>query len=40
MARLIGKDVEKLKKGGKGGKWKYMGEKEMEEMAEKFSPYR
>ncbi|PQE26990.1 hypothetical protein CJF31_00003729 [Rutstroemia sp. NJR-2017a BVV2] len=40
MARFIGKDVEKLKKGGKGGKWKYMGEKEMEEMAEKFSPYR
>ncbi|APA12388.1 hypothetical protein sscle_09g071580 [Sclerotinia sclerotiorum 1980 UF-70] len=44
MAALLGKDVEKLKKAGKGakggGKWKYMGEKEMEEMAEKFSPYR
>ncbi|KAB8301111.1 hypothetical protein EYC80_003016 [Monilinia laxa] len=44
MAKLIGRDVEKLKKAGKGakggGKWKYMAEKEMEEMAEKFRPYR
>ncbi|CAD6450832.1 67dc3336-bb03-4391-b3bd-2d1ea3da9e3f [Sclerotinia trifoliorum] len=44
MAALLGKDVEKLKRAGRGakggGKWKYMGEKEMEEMAEKFSPYR
>lgn len=44
MAALVGRDVEKLKKAGKGakggGKWKYMSEKEMEEMAEKFSPYR
>ncbi|ESZ97538.1 hypothetical protein SBOR_2085 [Sclerotinia borealis F-4128] len=44
MAALVGRDVEKLKKAGKGakggGKWKYMAEKEMEEMAEKFSPYR
>ncbi|CZR59716.1 related to MAG1-3-methyladenine DNA glycosylase [Phialocephala subalpina] len=38
MAAFIGKDVSKLK--GKGGKWKYMSEKEMEEMAEKFKPYR
>ncbi|KAA8571675.1 hypothetical protein EYC84_001661 [Monilinia fructicola] len=44
MARLLGQDVEKLKKAGKGakggGKWKYMTEKEMQEMAEKFKPYR
>lgn len=38
MAALIGKDVSKLK--GKGGKWKYMTEKEMTEMADKFVPYR
>ncbi|KAI0134397.1 DNA glycosylase [Xylariales sp. AK1849] len=38
MAALVGRDVAKLK--NKGGKWKYMGEKEMEEMAEKFAPYR
>ncbi|RDL38059.1 uncharacterized protein BP5553_05492 [Venustampulla echinocandica] len=38
MAALAGKDVGKLK--GKGGKWKYMNEKDMEEMAEKFKPYR
>jgi DNA-3-methyladenine glycosylase II len=30
--------ISKLK--GKGGKWKYMSEKEMEEIAAKFSPYR
>ena len=38
MAALMGRDVNKLK--AKGGKWKYMGEKEMEEIAEKFKPYR
>ena len=38
MATLAGRDVSKLK--GKGGKWKYMSEKEMEEIAEKFKPYR
>ncbi|TVY19104.1 DNA-3-methyladenine glycosylase [Lachnellula arida] len=38
MAALAGRDVGKLK--AKGGKWKYMGEKEMEEIAEKFRPYR
>ncbi|CAG8982190.1 hypothetical protein HYALB_00003626 [Hymenoscyphus albidus] len=38
MAALAGRDVSKLK--GKGGKWKYMSEKEMEETAEKFKPYR
>merc|ERR1712093_11659 len=39
MAVLAGKNVSKLK-ASKAGKWKYMGEKEMEEMAEKFRPYR
>ncbi|KAL2073148.1 hypothetical protein VTL71DRAFT_10472 [Oculimacula yallundae] len=39
MAVLAGKNVSKLK-ASKGGKWKYMSEKEMEEMAEKFRPYR
>lgn len=38
MAAFIGKDVAKLK--NKGGKWKYMSEKDMLEMSEKFSPYR
>jgi DNA-3-methyladenine glycosylase II len=38
MAAFKGKDVSKLKNGK--GKWKYMGEKEMEETAEKFRPYR
>ncbi|PBP21723.1 HhH-GPD superfamily base excision DNA repair protein [Diplocarpon rosae] len=39
MAVLAGKNVSKLKS-SKGGKWKYMSEKEMEDMAEKFKPYR
>jgi len=39
MAALVGRDVGKLKTGGKG-KWKYMSEKDMEEMAERFRPYR
>ncbi|KAH7356655.1 DNA glycosylase [Rhexocercosporidium sp. MPI-PUGE-AT-0058] len=39
MAVLAGRNVSKLKT-SKGGKWKYMSEKEMEEMAEKFRPYR
>ncbi|KAH8911686.1 DNA glycosylase [Coniochaeta sp. PMI_546] len=38
MAAFVGRDVAKLK--GKGGKWKYMGEKEMEEIAARFRPYR
>lgn len=38
MAAFQGRDVAKLK--AKGGKWKYMSEKEMSEIAEKFSPYR
>ena len=38
MAALIGKDVKKLK--AKGGKWKYMSETDMLEIAEKFKPYR
>lgn len=39
MAALSGKDIGKLKAKG-GGKWKYMSEKDMLEMAEKFTPYR
>jgi DNA-3-methyladenine glycosylase II len=38
MAALMGRDVAKLK--SKGGKFKYMSEKEMVEIAEKFKPYR
>ena len=38
MAAFVGKDVAKLK--NKGGKWKYMSEKEMLELSEKFAPYR
>ncbi|KAF2184389.1 DNA glycosylase [Zopfia rhizophila CBS 207.26] len=38
MATYMGKDVSKLK--AKGGKWKYMTEKEMLDIAAKFSPYR
>jgi len=39
MAAFTGKDVGKLKAKG-GGKWKYMSEKDMLELSEKFSPYR
>jgi DNA-3-methyladenine glycosylase II len=39
MAALMGRNVKSLKTGGKG-KWKYMSEKEMEEIAERFRPYR
>ncbi|TKX18624.1 DNA-3-methyladenine glycosylase-like protein [Elsinoe australis] len=38
MAVYMGRDVGKLK--NKGGKWKYMSEKEMIDIAEKFRPYR
>jgi DNA-3-methyladenine glycosylase II len=38
MAAFVGRDVAKLK--NKGGKWKYMTEKEMEEISDKFKPYR
>ncbi|KHN96650.1 DNA glycosylase [Metarhizium album ARSEF 1941] len=38
MAAFVGRDVAKLK--SKGGKWKYMSEKDMLEMSEKFAPYR
>lgn len=38
MAVYLGKDVNKLK--GKGGKWKYLSEKEMLETSAKFAPYR
>jgi 3-methyladenine DNA glycosylase/8-oxoguanine DNA glycosylase len=40
MAALMGKDVNKLKAKGAKNKWKYLSEKEMEEIAEKFRPYR
>jgi hypothetical protein len=39
MAAFVGRDVRRLK-GGKGGKWKYMGEEEMVEVAGRFRPYR
>ena len=39
MAAFIGKDVSKLKAKG-GGKWKYMSEKDMLDVAQKFAPYR
>jgi DNA-3-methyladenine glycosylase II len=38
MAAFVGRDVAKLR--SKGGKWKYMSEKEMLEISEKFAPYR
>jgi len=38
MAAYKGRDVSKLK--AKGGKWKYMSEKDMLEIAESFRPYR
>ncbi|CAN9265059.1 unnamed protein product [Alternaria alternata] len=38
MAVYAGRDVNKLK--NKGGKWKYMTEQEMLDMASKFKPYR
>ncbi|KAF4551641.1 putative HhH-GPD superfamily base excision DNA repair protein [Elsinoe fawcettii] len=38
MAVYKGRDVAKLK--NKGGKWKYMSEQEMIDVAEKFRPYR
>lgn len=39
MATYVGKDVGKMKAKG-GGKWKYMPEKDMLEIAAKFAPYR
>jgi hypothetical protein len=38
VASYMGKDVSKLK--NKGGKWKYMSEQDMVEVASKFAPYR
>lgn len=38
MAAYVGKDVAKLK--SKGGKWKYMSEKEMLDISANFAPYR
>ena len=35
----MNRDVSKLKAKG-GGKWKYMSEKDMLEISEKFAPYR
>ena len=40
MAAYMGRDVGKLKSKGGGNKWKYMSEKEMLEIAERFRPYR
>ncbi|KAK7969627.1 DNA glycosylase [Apiospora saccharicola] len=39
MAAFVGRDIAKLKS-SKAGKWKYMSEKEMEEIAARFTPYR
>ncbi|KAL8695320.1 MAG: hypothetical protein Q9218_000219 [Villophora microphyllina] len=39
MAAFMGKNVKKLK-ANKGGKWKYMSEKEMLDSSVKFAPYR
>ncbi|MCJ1355108.1 MAG: 3-methyladenine DNA glycosylase [Icmadophila ericetorum] len=39
MAEFVGRNVKGLKAKG-GGKWKYMSEKEMLEISEKFAPYR
>ena len=40
-AAFLGRDINKLKsKGAAGGKFKYMPEKEMLELAAKFAPYR
>ncbi|KAK8095564.1 HhH-GPD superfamily base excision DNA repair protein [Apiospora kogelbergensis] len=39
MAAFVGRDIAKLK-ASKAGKWKYMSEKEMEEIASRFAPYR
>ena len=39
IAAYLGRDVGKLKAKG-GGKWKYVSEKDMLEVSEKFSPYR
>jgi hypothetical protein len=38
-AAFVGRDINKLKTNGKG-KFKYMAENEMLELAEKFRPYR
>jgi len=38
MAAFLGRDVAKLR--AKGGKWKYMSEREMEEISSRFRPYR
>ncbi|KAL2192074.1 DNA glycosylase [Thermothelomyces heterothallicus CBS 203.75] len=43
MAAFVGRDVGRLKAkggGGGGGKWKYMSEREMEEISDRFRPYR
>ncbi|KAH7043863.1 DNA glycosylase [Macrophomina phaseolina] len=40
MAAWLGKDVAKLKANGKGGKWKYLSEKEMLDRSAPFAPYR
>ncbi|WPH01089.1 Hypothetical protein R9X50_00392400 [Acrodontium crateriforme] len=40
MAAYMGRDVAKLKSKGGSNKWKYMAEKEMVEISDKFAPYR
>jgi DNA-3-methyladenine glycosylase II len=39
VAAYVGRDVKKLKTNGKGA-WKYMGREEMEEVGERFRPFR
>jgi DNA-3-methyladenine glycosylase II len=39
VAAYVGRDVKKLKSSGKGN-WKYISEKEMREVGERFRPYR
>ena len=38
MAAYLGRDVAKLR--AKGGKWKYLSEKEMLDVSARFAPYR
>ncbi|SPQ20911.1 3467ab24-c2c5-44f9-97d5-b291925ffaa5 [Thermothielavioides terrestris] len=40
MAAFVGRDVAKLKAKGAGGKWKYMSEREMVEISDRFRPFR
>ncbi|KAK4249085.1 DNA glycosylase [Corynascus novoguineensis] len=40
MAAFVGRDIARLKAKGGNGKWKYMTEREMEEISDRFRPYR